>query len=76
MEKKPGYIWVPYIPINVSSSINGETVWYRNKFKNFILKIKHIFFKPKFLKKMVNSRYSIKPIDTKFYGTIEFKNQD
>lgn len=76
MEKEPGYIWAPYIPINISTSINGETVWYRNKFKNFLLNVKHFFFKPKYLKNLKNSRYSVKPINHKFYDTIEFKNQD
>lgn len=47
---QPGIIWAPYISVTVSTSINGETVWYRNKFKNWLLKIKHFFIKPKYLK--------------------------
>jgi hypothetical protein len=75
-DKEPGYIWAPYILINVSTSINGETVWYRNKFKNFFLKVKHFFFKPKYLKNFKNSQYLSKQINPKFYSTIELKNQD
>lgn len=58
-EIKKGYIYIPYIFINRSISINGTTVWYRNKLKNFLLKIKFIFTPiPKFPKnEIVNSKY-------------------
>ena len=32
-----GYVWVPYTIKTVSTSINGETVWYANKWKNILL---------------------------------------
>ena len=46
--KDKGYVWLPYITKTVSTSINGETVWYANKWKNLLLKIKHFFIKPKY----------------------------
>ena len=45
-----GYKWIPYKIVTVATSINGEIVWYKNKWKNFLLKIKRIFIKPKYLK--------------------------
>jgi hypothetical protein len=29
-----GYVYVPYIFKTISTSINNETVWYSNKWKN------------------------------------------
>ncbi len=59
-----GYIWLPYVIKIVKTTINGETVWYANRWKNLLLKIKHFFIKPKYLKnahiyknKVVNSSY-------------------
>jgi hypothetical protein len=59
-----GYVWLPYVIKTVKTTINGETVWYANRWKNFLLKIKHFFIKPKYLKnahiyknKAVNSSY-------------------
>lgn len=43
--KKNAYVYAPFIPITNSVDINGETVWYRNKFKNLLLKIKFLFVK-------------------------------
>ena len=64
-----GYVWVPYTIKNVSTSINGETVWYANKWKNLLLKIKHFFIKPKYLK---NAHiYKNKPVNTSFYREIK-----
>lgn len=61
--KDSGYSWLPYIPKVTETSINGETVWYANKWKNLLLKIKHFFIKPKYLKihiyKKVGSKYSL-----------------
>jgi hypothetical protein len=48
--KDKGYVLFPYVIKIVSKSINGETVWYANKWKNLLLKIKHFFIKPKYLK--------------------------
>jgi len=64
MEDK-GIIWVPYTIKTVSTSINGETVWYANKWKNLLLKIKHFFIKPKYLKN--THIYKNKPVNPSFY---------
>jgi hypothetical protein len=66
-----GYVWAPYVCVTVATSINGETVWYKNKFKNFLLKIKHFFIKPKYLKSKFISKYSQKTINSNFYNTIK-----
>ncbi len=42
-----GYILAPYIIKTVKTSIDGKTVWYANKWKNLLLKIKYFFLKPK-----------------------------
>jgi len=62
-----GYIYVPYVFKTVKTDINGETVWYANKFKNLLLKIKRFFFKPKFNKDI----YLNKPINKSYYQTID-----
>lgn len=79
--KDEGIVWLPYITKTVSTSINGETVWYANKWKNLLLKIKCFFIKPKYLKnghiyknKMVNSSFYDKvniPTPMKQMGNIE-----
>jgi len=55
-----------HILVTVATYINGEVVWYKNKWKNFWLKVKHIFKKSKYLKsfkkysnKMITSHYKI-----------------
>ena len=69
---KPGIIYLPYVLKTVSTSINGETVWYANKWNNLLLKIKNFFLKPKYLK---NAHiYSKKQIDSSGYGPITIKN--
>jgi len=67
--KEQGYFWAPYITKIVSTSINGETVWHSNKWKNFLLKIKWLFFKSKNLKSL--GKYREKKINPKFYGKIK-----
>ncbi len=68
-----GYVWLPYITKTVKTSINGETVWYANKWKNLLLKIKHFFFKPKYLK---NAHiYKNKVVNSSFYGVFKI-NED
>jgi hypothetical protein len=65
-----GYVWAPYTIVNTSTSINGEVVWYKNKWKNFLLKIKHFFVgKPK-----IDPKYFQKTINQNFYGTIKIEN--
>jgi len=71
-----GIIYAPYISVNNSTSINGETVWYRNKFKNFLLKVKFFFFKPKFFKsKIINPKYSSKIVNPKYYSQINITHK-
>lgn len=48
--KDKGFVWVNYIPITKKTTVNNHTVWHRNKFINFLLKIKYIFYKPKSFK--------------------------
>lgn len=49
--KDKGIVFVPYIIDEPKSTdINGEVVWYRNKWKNLLLKIKRFFYKSKNLK--------------------------
>ena len=80
MENKPkinkedldkGYVLAPYITKTVKTTINGETVWYANKWKNLFLKIKRFFYKSKNIKnaekylnkKIISSRYSVVKIN-------------
>jgi hypothetical protein len=70
--REQGYIWAPYILKVVSTSVNGETVWYSNRWKNFLLKIKRLFFKPKYLKML--GKYGKKEINPKIYGEIKINN--
>lgn len=62
----PGYIYLPYKVVNVKTTINGEAVWYKNKWKNLGLKIWRLFIKPQYLKN--SKKYSEKTIDPKNYG--------
>ena len=64
-----GYVWAPYVCVTEKVDINGEIVWHRNKFINFLLKIKRFFYKSKNLKNF--SKYSNKPINSKYYHTIK-----
>lgn len=83
MENKPkinkdnlekGYILAPYITKTVKTTINGEVVWYANRWKNFLLKIKHFFIKPKYLK---NAHvYKNKVINPSFYGVIKIDGDE
>ena len=65
--KDKGYIWLPYITVVIKTMINGETTWYKNRWKNLLMKIKHFFIKPKYLKNM--EKYN-KKINAKNYNTI------
>lgn len=69
-----GYVWAPYITIISSTSINGETVWYKNKWKNLLLKIKFFFIKPRYLKD--GKGYSNKTIDSGLYGTFKINDNE
>lgn len=65
-------IYIPYILVTTSTSINGETVWYKNKWKNLLLKIKRCFFKSKNIKNW--EKYKDKNINSNFYSQIEINN--
>ena len=57
---KTGYIWAPYIIKNHSFTLNNTIVWHNNRFINFLLKIKFLFFKhplSKYRNKKVNFNY-------------------
>lgn len=73
-DKTPGLIWVPWICVQVATQINGETVWYKNKWKNFLLKIKFLFIKPRYQRNLDKSRYLMKPINPNFYGKLNIKS--
>ena len=72
--KDKGVVLLPYIMKIVSSSINGETAWYANKWKNMLLKIKHFFIKPKYLK---NAHvYKNKVVNPSYYGTVKISGDE
>jgi len=72
--KYKGYVFLPYIIKNIKTDINGETVWYANKFKNFLLKIKHFFVKPKYLK---NAHiYKNTSINPSFYTAVSLSGNE
>ena len=58
-----GIIFVPYICKTIKSDVNGETVWHSNKFINFLLKVKRLFYKSKNLKN--HEIYSKTQIDSR-----------
>ena len=69
-----GYIISPYITKTIKTSINGETVWYANKWENLLLKIKHFFVKPKYLK---NAHiYKNKVVNSSFYTTVKINGDE
>ena len=72
--KEKGYVWLPYITKTVETSINGETVWYANKWKNLLLKIKHFFIKPKYLKN--THIYKNKMVNSSFYGVVKISGDE
>ena len=67
-----GYVWLPYITKTVKTTINGETVWYENKWKNLLLKIKYFFIKPKYLKN--DHFYKKKLINSSLYDVIKISS--
>ena len=69
-----GYVWLPYITKTVRTDINGETVWYANKWKNLLLKIKHFFIKPKYLKSA--HIYKNKVVNSSFYGVVKITGDE
>ena len=80
--KNAPYIWVPWVPVTVATSINGEIVWYKNRWKNLLLKIKFFFIKPRYLidsenfpNKKINTRYYDKPVNPDFYTKIKINKK-
>jgi hypothetical protein len=71
---KLGLIWVPWTSVVVATQINGEIVWYKNKWKNLLLKIKFLFIKPTYQRHLKKSRYEIKPINHNLYGKVNIKS--
>lgn len=67
-----GIIYAPYTLKTTSTSVNGEIVWYANKWKNLLLKIKHFFIKPKCFKKA--SIYSKTLVNPAFYEVVRITN--
>lgn len=72
--KDKGYIWLPYITKTVKTTINGETVWCENKWKNLLLKIKYFFIKPKYLKNV--PFYKKKGINSSLYSVVEINGEN
>ena len=70
--KDKGYVWLPYTTKTVKTTINGETVWHSNKLKNLLLKIKHFFIKPKYLKNQ--HLYKNKTVNSSCYGVVKINN--
>jgi hypothetical protein len=71
MEK--GIVWMPYVAKTVSVSVNGETVWHANVWKNLCLKIRRFFIRPKYMKNA--DAYKNKQVNPGFYCTIEISKQ-
>jgi len=67
-------VLVPYIFKTIKTDINGETVWYANKWKNLFLKIKRFFIKPKYLKNA--HYYKNKTVNSSFYGVINITGDE
>ena len=68
-----GYILMPYTIKIVRTSINGETVWYLNKWKNLLLKMKYFFIKPKYLK---NVHFYKRPVNSSFYEVVKITGDE
>ena len=62
------YVMSPYITKIVKTSVNGETMWYANKWKNTLLKLKHFFYKTKNHRRFLE--LSKKKVDASFYMKI------
>ena len=62
---KRGLVYIPYKIETTATMINGQYVWYKNRWKNMMLKIKHFFVKPKYIKNL--NLYKDKKIDSSNY---------
>lgn len=73
--KDKGVVVVPYIIGEPKSTdINGEVVWYRNKMKNLLLKIKRFFYKSKNLKN--TEKYLNRKVNSPFYGVVKIDGEN
>ena len=63
-----GMIFVPYIFKPIKTTVNNETVWHANKWKNLFLKVTHLFYKSKNYKTFI--KYSKKIVDSSLYEKI------
>lgn len=72
--KYKGYVYLPYVIKIVKTTINGETVWYANKMKNFLLKIKRFYYKSKNL--LNAEKYLNKPVNSSFYITVKINGDE
>ena len=73
--KDKGVVFVPYIIGEPKSTdINGKVVWYRNKWKNLLLKIKWFFYKSKNLKKAEKNLK--KKVNSSFYGVVKIDDEN
>jgi hypothetical protein len=68
--KDKGFIYTPYIIGETKQTdINGEVVWYSNKWKNLLLKIKTFFYKSKNVKN--DEKYLNKKVNSSFYSVVK-----
>ncbi len=73
--KDKGFVYVPFIIGEPEQTdINGEVVWYRNKMKNLLLKIKRFFYKSKNIKH--SEKYLNKKVNSSFYGVIKIDGDE
>ncbi len=73
--KDKGIVFAPYIIDEPKSTdINGEVVWYHNKWKNLLLRIKRFFYKSKNLKNA--EKYLNKKVNSSFYGVVKIDGEN
>ena len=75
-----GVIYCPYRIVTTKITVNNRVVWHRNKFINFLLKIKFFYIKSPYFYKFgcripeMASRYGNRTINPSYYGKIEINN--
>lgn len=73
--KDKGVVFAPYIIGEPKSTdINGEVVWYQNKWQNLLLKIKRFFYKSKNLKN--GEKCLNKKVNSSFYGVVKITGDE
>ncbi len=58
----------------IRTSVNGETVWCANRWKNISIKIKHFYYTSKNIRR--SEYYLAKKVDGKYFCEIKFNNSD